>query len=93
MKSCKDCTIFTDKPTKEILHPFTADGKVWENIHVDLFGPMPDKKHILVAIDETSRFPAAKIVPNTAAQPVIDALDQIYTDFGVPGKNIFSRIL
>ena len=43
---------------------------------------MPDNKHILVVTDNMSRFPAAKIVPNTAATPVIKALGDIYNNYG-----------
>ena len=56
----------------------------WENVNIDLFGPMPDNKHVLVVTDSMSRFPAAKIVPSTAATPVLKALGGIYTDFGQP---------
>ena len=37
-----------------------------------------------MVIDSGSRFPAAKIVPNTSAKPVTKALDNIYTDYGQP---------
>ena len=45
---------------------------------------MPDEKHIVVVLDSSSRFPAAKIVPNTSAKPVLKAIDSIYTDYGQP---------
>ena len=48
---------------------------------MDLFGPMPDQKHVVVVLDTASRFPAAKVVPNTSARPVLKAIDQIYTDY------------
>ena len=51
---------------------------------MDLFGPMPDQKHILVVLDKMSRFPAAKVVPSTAAKPVIKALNDICASFGQP---------
>ena len=51
---------------------------------VDLFGPMPDRKHVLAIIDKSSRFPAAKIVPNTSTAAVTKALSQIYADYGYP---------
>ena len=81
---CKECTIFTNKRTKDNLHPLTTDQEPWENVNIDLFGPMPDSKHILVVTDNMTRFPAAKIVPGTSAKPVLKALDTIYTDFGQP---------
>ena len=52
-----------------------------------LFGPMPDTKHILVVQDMFTRFPAAKIVNSTSVDPVIKALDDIYTNLGTPITN------
>ena len=34
----------------------------WEKLSIDLFGPMPDQRHIIVAQDMVSKFPAAKIL-------------------------------
>ena len=48
------------------------------------FGKIPDKKHILVAQATLTHFPTPKIVPLNAAQPVISALNNIYTDQSIP---------
>ena len=49
-----------------------------------MFGPMPDKKHVLVAQDTYSKFPAAKILGKTDASHVTKALDEIYATYGSP---------
>ena len=56
----------------------------WERVSVDLFGPMPDKTHILVAQDMMSRFPAAKILAKTDAVNVTDTLKEFYDAYGTP---------
>ena len=84
IQGCEDCTIFTNKKTHGQIHPQSSAARVWDNVHIDLFGPMPDSRHVLVATDSLSRFPAAKIVPDTSAEKVIKSLDQIYNDFGQP---------
>ena len=76
--------MFTNKRTKEPIIPHKSPEGSWKNISVDLFGTMPDQRHIVVALDSASRFTAAKIVTTTAATPVIKALDNIYTDYGQP---------
>ena len=40
----------------------------------------------MVVQDQTSRFPAAKVVLNTKAAPVLEALDGIYEAYGNPAK-------
>ena len=83
VKECKDCEIFTNKKTHGKLHHHWPNES-WKDVNIDLFGPMPDNKHVLVVTDNMSRYPAAKIVRGTAAEPVISALHDIYTDFGQP---------
>lgn len=58
--------------------------KPWQNISIDLFGPLPDQRHILVVRCNLSRFPDAKIVRSTGAQHVLPALGEIYKNFGHP---------
>ena len=87
VQKCKSCQLFTKKTTREPVAPQRLPNRPWEEVCLDLFGPMLDNKHILVALDNYSRFPAAKIVPSTAAKPVLKALHGIYTDFGTPERH------
>ena len=59
-------------------------SRCWEKVAVDLFGPMPSSKHIVVVQDLASRFPAAKIVSSTAADKVIPAMTELYDSYGNP---------
>ena len=67
MKTCEPCNIFTDKKTCYPIIPPTVPTKCWESVAVDLFGPMPSSKHVVVVQDMASRYPAAKLVSSTAA--------------------------
>ena len=84
VKGCEPCLLFTPKYTKECIHPQRVPEKAWEEVSIDLFGPMPDNKHILVVTDNMSRFPDAKIVPSTDSKSVLPALEETYTNFGQP---------
>ena len=57
-------------------------------ISVDLFGPMPTSKHVVVVQDLASRFPAAKLVTSTKADKVLPALSEIYATYGNPEVQI-----
>ena len=76
--------MFTNKTTKEPLKIIKHPEEAWQDVSIDLFGPMPDKKHIVVVQDMNTRFPAAKVVPSTGGDHVISAIDNIYADFGSP---------
>ena len=88
VKSCPDCLTFTDK---KVSHPISAHkvpNKCWEAVSVDLFGPMPSRKHVVVVQDMASRFPAAKLVTSTRADKVLPALAEIYDCYGNPDKQL-----
>ena len=76
--------MFSNKTTKEPIQPVHTSNCPWDNVSVDLFGPMPDTKQIFVVQDMFASFPAAKIINSTSPDPVIKALDDIYTNFGTP---------
>ena len=87
VSKCEECQMFTNKRSKHTITPLSNSNKAWDNVSIDLFGPMPDRKHVIVVLDNASRFPAAKIVPSTAAKPVLKAINEIYTDFGQPSTH------
>ena len=87
VSTCETCQRFTNKLTKEPVTPHQTTGAAWEEVSIDLFGPLPDKRHVLVVQDIMSRFPTATIVPNTSAPPIIKALDNVYTAYGQPQQH------
>ena len=60
---CKDCQIFTNKKTSEPIAAHAVPNKCWDKVSVDLFGPMPSKRQIIVVQDLASRFPVLQCVP------------------------------
>ena len=85
---CKECAIFVDKKTKEPIVSHKVPSRCWETVAVDLFGPMPSSKHVVVVQDLGSRYPAAKLVASTKAERVIPALEEIYDEYGYPENQI-----
>ena len=57
-------------------------------IAVDLSGPIPLSKHVVVVKDLSSRFPAAKMVTSTSPANILPALGNIYDAYGNPGTQI-----
>ena len=88
VEKCEFCSTFVDKKTKEPIKPHMVPEKCWEAVAVDLFGPMPSSKHVVVVQDIGSRYPAAKLVSSTGADKVIPALGEIYDTFGNPEVQI-----
>ena len=84
LASCADCPLFTNKNYKEPQKAHEVPVKCWSKVAVDLFGPMPSRKHVVVVQDLSSRFPEAKLVSSTAADKVLPALKDIYDSHGNP---------
>ena len=61
--------------------------KAWEVVSIDLFGPLAKKTHVLEVQDTMSRIPAVALLPITQAEPVIKAIDNVYTAYGVPKQH------
>ena len=63
-------------------------SRPWQRISVDFKGPLPITKdgneHLLIIVDEFSRFPFAVPCKDTTSDSVIAALTQIFAIFGLP---------
>lgn len=88
VQECKECALFTRKATKEPQSHLSTPDSPWNTVSLDLFGPLPDNRHVLVAQDQLSRFPVAKIVPKPNAGHVIKATEGIYQHYGYPDTHI-----
>ena len=88
VQKCDNCNSFVNKKTMEPLKPHKVPEKCWEKVAVDLFGPMPSSRHVVVVQDLGSKFPAAKLVSSTAADKVIPALSDVYNNYGNPDTQI-----
>ena len=84
LQSCEPCTLFTQKKTKEPITPHEVPLKCWDTVSVDLYGPLPSSKHVVVVQDLSSRYPVAKLVNSTKADQVLPVLEQTYDLFGNP---------
>jgi hypothetical protein len=57
----------------------------WEEISIDLKGPIkPNDEHLMVVIDDYSRFPLLETITSITAATIIKRLDTIFSIFGVP---------
>ena len=56
----------------------------WQDIAIDLMGPLPTGESLLVFVDYYSRFYEVAIMYSTAAKRVVDVLKQIFSRYGFP---------
>ncbi|XP_038060081.1 uncharacterized protein K02A2.6-like [Patiria miniata] len=83
IRDCLPCQASTVDTTRAPLQMSPLPNGPWLEVSVD-FCDLPSGEHILVVIDDYSRFPEIEIVSSTSARAVIPKLDRIFATFGVP---------
>jgi len=56
----------------------------WKKVAVDIAGPFPSNRYIMVVTDEISRFSEVEILTSTSARAVIPRLDAVFAGQGIP---------
>uniref|UniRef100_A0A3P9C6A9 Gypsy retrotransposon integrase-like protein 1 n=1 Tax=Maylandia zebra TaxID=106582 RepID=A0A3P9C6A9_9CICH len=105
-RSCHTCQI-SGKPNQVIppapLHPIPVLGEPFEHILIDCVGPLPKTKsghqYLLTLMCVATRFPEAIPLRTLKVKPVVKALVNFFSIFGLPkavqtdqGSNFMSRI-
>ncbi len=83
IRDCLPCQANIVEHTTEALKMSPLPTKAWSEISID-FADLPNGEHLLVVMDDYTRFPEVEIVPSTSAQQVIPRLDRIFASFGIP---------
>ena len=86
VQTCLPCSANTDTTHIAPLQMSTMPDHVWSEVAVHFYGPLRSGHHLLVVVDECSRYPVVRKVSSTAANNVLPALDEIFSILGVPTK-------
>jgi hypothetical protein len=85
IKQCIACQATDVKTHKAPLIMSPMPSAPWEEISIDLKGPIkPNDEHLMVVIDDYSRFPLLETMTSITAATIIKRLDTIFSIFGVP---------
>ena len=86
IENCRPCQASVLQNEKEPLKMTSLPDGPWENLATDFHGPLPSGEHLLVVIDEYSRFPVVEIVTSTSHKAAIPKFDKIFAEFGIPKR-------
>lgn len=84
IKGCLNCQLEGDGEIRPPIEPTTMPEEPWEQLAVDFYGPLKNGHHLMVLIDEHSRFPIVEQVNSTGSIHVIPILDKVFSMFGIP---------
>ena len=83
-KSCYGCQLVARPNPPEPLTSTTLPEGPWQDLAVDLLGPLPSGHSILVVVDYYSPYYEYTIMTSTTAVKVIDDLEEIFSRHGLP---------
>ena len=85
---CIPCQAVGNAKPQEPIKSTKIPPKVWQVIHADYLGPLPNGQYIFVVMDQRSRFPEVEFVNSTSANQLVSRLHRIFTTYGFPEKFI-----
>ena len=80
-KSCHVCQVVSQLNAPEPMKRTEPPSGPWQDAAVDLMGPMPTGKRLLVVVDDYSRYYEVVIMHSTTTE-IVDALNSIFARFG-----------
>ena len=83
---CIPCQANSRIPSPETVKMSTLPEKVFEEISIDFYGPLPSGEKLLSTTDLYSRFPFIEIMKTTTAVKVIERLENLFSIYGYPEK-------
>ncbi|CAB4034836.1 Transposon Ty3-G Gag-Pol poly [Paramuricea clavata] len=83
-KSCRGCQVVGQFSVPEPMMRTEPPMGPWQNIAIDLMGPMHTGESLLVAVDYYSRFYEVVVMRSTTTRRVLAALSDIFARFGFP---------
>ncbi len=76
-KACHGCQVVARPDPPEPLRTTPLSDGPWQDVAVDLLGPLPTNHSMLVVIDYYSRYYEYNILTSTTAEKVIDSLESV----------------
>ena len=81
MQSCHGCQVVVQLNVPEPMKRTEPPSGPWQDVAVDLMGPMPTGESLLVVVDYYSRYYEVVIMHSTTTE-IVDALSSIFARFG-----------
>ena len=83
-KSCHGCQVVGQLNVPEPMKRTEPPSGPWQDVAVDLMGPMPRGESLLVVVDYYSRYYEVVIMNSTTTEKIVDALSTIFARLGFP---------
>ena len=97
-RECFGCQMVSKHVPPPPIKSTRLPERAWQEIAVDLLGPLPTGEHLLVVVDYSSRWMEVDVLRSTTSAAVIKCLDSHFARYGGPaglrtdnGSNLVSE--
>ena len=84
VRKCRSCQVLGPLAPPEPMQRAVPPSGAWQDLAVDLLGPMPTGEQLLVLVDYYSRYFEVVIMHKVTSSTIIKALNPIFARFGYP---------
>ena len=83
-KTCHGCQLVSSPANPEPIKSTSLSSGPWQDLAIDLLGPLPLGESVLVIIDYFSRYHGVEIMRSSTSEKVVECLEKIFTTHGLP---------
>ena len=83
-RSCHGCQVVGEYGPPEPMKRVEPPSGPWQDVAVDLMGPLPSGESLLVIVDYYSRYFEVKVMKSTTTESILKVLDMVFSCFGYP---------
>ena len=83
-KTCYGCQLVSHPANPEQIKPTPLPRGSWQDLAVDLLGPLPSGDSVLVVVDYFSRFYETGVMRSTTSEKIIERLEESFRSHGLP---------
>ncbi|XP_061176109.1 uncharacterized protein K02A2.6-like [Saccostrea echinata] len=84
VKSCHGCQINSAFPNPEPISPTPFPTGPWQELAIDILGPLTSGQYVLVVVDYYSRYYEIEITKDITSEKIIDILEGMFCQHGLP---------
>ena len=83
-RECYGCQLVTKETITPPVKTTRMPERPWQDVALDLLGPMPTGEYLLVLVDYFSRWVEVDVIKSTTSAVIIKCLDKQFSRYGVP---------
>ncbi|KAK2559429.1 Uncharacterized protein P5673_018062 [Acropora cervicornis] len=83
-RECYGCQLVTKETIIPPVKTTRLPERPWQDLALDLLGPLPTGEHLLVLVDYFSRWVEVDVIYSTTSEVIIKCLDKQFCRYGVP---------